>query len=227
MTSSPRFLYALALVPIIAVLLFAILRPVKVLPRIRLAPGYALIDQNGARVSSEEMRGQITLYSVTGIACGGACAEADDRMAQVAARLTPAQEVPVALVTIAVDAANRPELLQSYAQSQQTEPSRRLLTGEASQIKLVVGGGFNTFFEADDPSDAATDRAVEGATGFYLEPSLALVDGLGVLRAEYRGRLPPADSILRDIALLAQEARNSTGLTRYAYEAAHLFLCYP
>jgi hypothetical protein len=27
--------------------------------------------------------------------------------------------------------------------------------------------------------------------------------------------------------LLLVEARNSTGLTRYAYEAAHLFLCYP
>jgi len=33
--------------------------------------------------------------------------------------------------------------------------------------------------------------------------------------------------VLRDIALLTDEAKNSQGAARYAYEAAHLFLCYP
>lgn len=213
---SSRIFYGLALLPLVAVLLFAALRPLKVLPRIRISPGYLLVDQNGNRVSSEEMRGQITLYGFTSTDCGPACAGAEGVMADVAAQLEPQADVPVELVTIAVDEqAAQPDALRAYALGKGIEPTRRLLTGEAQQVKLVVGGGFNTFYERDSNGQ------------LQLDPALMLVDGLGILRAEYRGRLPSTSTILRDIDLLTQEARNSTGLTRYAYEAAHLFLCYP
>lgn len=216
MTFSHRILYGLALFPIVAVMLFAILRPLKVLPRIRLAPGYTLVDQDSARVTNEDMRGQITLYSFTSTGCGPQCAEAETLMAALAASLEPGRDIPVELVTIAVDAQrDTPESLRAYADRKGIERSRQLLTGDARQVKLVVGGGFNTFYETDSSGQ------------LQLDPALMLVDGLGVLRAEYRGRLPSASTILRDIDLLSQEARNSSGLTRYAYEAAHLFLCYP
>lgn len=175
-----------------------------------------LVDQNGNRVSSEEMRGQITLYSFTSTNCGLPCAGSEGVMADVAAQLESQADVPVELVTIALDEqADAPDALRAYALRQGIEPARRLLSGEAQQVKLVVGGGFNTFYERDNSGQ------------LQLDPALMLVDGLGILRAEYRGRLPSPSTILRDIDLLTQEARNSTGLTRYAYEAAHLFLCYP
>jgi protein SCO1/2 len=211
-----RIFYGLALLPLVAVILFAALRPLKVLPRIRISPGYMLVDQNGNRVSSEEMRGQITLYSFTSTNCGLPCAGSEGVMADVAAQLQPQSDVPVELVTIAVDEqALLPDTLRAYALGKGIEPTRRLLTGEAQQVKLVVGGGFSTFYERDSRGQ------------LQLDPALMLVDGLGILRAKYRGRLPSPSTILRDIDLLTQEARNSTGLTRYAYEAAHLFLCYP
>lgn len=202
--------------PLVAVILFAALRPLKVLPRIRISPGYLLVDQNGSRVSSEEMRGQITLYAFIATDCGLPCAGTEELMADVAAQLDSQPDVPVELVMIAVDEQELlPDALRSYALDKGIEPSRRLLTGDAQQVKLVVGGGFNTFYERDSSGQLRLDTA------------LMLVDGLGILRAEYRGRLPSTSAVLRDIDLLTQEARNSTGLTRYAYEAAHLFLCYP
>lgn len=211
-----RTLYALAVLPFVAVILFAVLRPLKVLPRIRISPGYLLVDQNGDRVSSEEMRGQITLYGFTSTECGPPCEGAEGVMADVAAQLDPQADIPVELVTIAVDEEEQlPDALRAYARNKGIEPSRRLLTGEAQQVKLVVGGGFSTFYEKDSSGQ------------LQIDPALMLVDGLGILRAEYRGPLPSTSEILRDINLLTQEARNSTGLTRYAYEAAHLFLCYP
>jgi len=211
-----RIFYGLALLPLVAVILFAALRPLKVLPRIRISPGYLLVDQNGNRVSSEEMRGQITLYGFTSTDCGLPCAGSEELMADVAAQIDSQSDVPVELVMIAVDEQELlPDALRAYALDRGIEPSRRLLTGDAQQVKVVVGGGFNTFYERDSSGQLQLDKA------------LMLVDGLGILRAEYRGRLPSTSAILRDIDLLTQEARNSTGLTRYAYEAAHLFLCYP
>ncbi len=216
MKSSSRILYVLALLPIVAVLLFAILRPLRVLPRIRLAPGYALFDQTGARVSSEDMRGQITLYGFSSTECGQPCAGAEEVMAEVVAQLESDRVIPVELVTIALDEQKAaPETLRAYADRKGIERSRRLLTGDPNQVKLVVGGGFSTFYQTDQSGQ------------LEMDPALMLVDGLGILRAEYRGNLPSASAILRDIDLLTQEALNSTGLTRYAYEAAHLFLCYP
>lgn len=211
-----RILYGLALLPIVAVLLFAVLRPIKVLPRIRLSPGYLLVDQNGERVSSEDMRAQITLYGFTSTGCGSLCTETETLMANVASQIDHSSDIHVELVMIGLDEEqDTPEALRAYAANREIESSRRLLTGDARQVKLVVGGGFSTFYEIDSTGQ------------LQLEPALMLVDGLGILRAEYRGRLPSATLILRDIDLLIQEARNSTGLTRYAYEAAHLFLCYP
>jgi protein SCO1/2 len=54
-----------------------------------------------------------------------------------------------------------------------------------------------------------------------------LVDGAGIIRARYRTATPALEMLQRDIELLATEAYNSQGVLRYAYEAAHLFLCYP
>ena len=48
-----------------------------------------------------------------------------------------------------------------------------------------------------------------------------------MMRAEYRTDAPDIDIILRDMGLLAAEVDNSEGIYRFAYEAAHLFSCYP
>ena len=62
----PRWVYAVA-IPLcsccLGVMAFTIFEPIQVLPRIRLAPGFAMTDQAGDRLTSEDLRGEIVLYS--------------------------------------------------------------------------------------------------------------------------------------------------------------------
>ena len=214
--SKSTLIYMLIAVPVVAILLFVTVRPVLVLPRIRLAPGYLLVNQDGQRVSHESFRGHIVLYNTVFTDCGDVCASSWALMANLQRELAALNsEIPIDLVTISVDPADTPERLAAYAEDNGVDTSRwHLLTGDPDQIKYMVGAGFYTYYTVE-------------ADTVKLEPSLMIVDGVGILRAEYRRGIPSGADALRDIDLLLTEARNSTGITKYAYEAAHLFLCYP
>lgn len=202
---------------VLAVVSFATFQPIKVLPRIRLAPGFILTDQAGERITNEELRGRIVLYNFSYARCGTRCDEMNAVLRQVQDRLTGAEgETPVSLVTISIDPAHdTPEALQAYASAAGADPSHwRFATGDPARIKNIVGGGFEAYYEPD------------GDGGFKLAPAFALVDGWGIIRAEYRDQVPDPERILRHIQVIRGEARNSRGLARVAYEAAHLFVCY-
>lgn len=201
---------------------FVLFQPIKVLPRIRLAPGFALTDQNGQIISNEDMRGQFVLYTFTYTGCQvSGCPETDQVMSEVYSRLDEAETdgIPVSLVSIAFDSAQaRPAALTAFAQSKGADPARwRFLSSEdAARLKTVIGSGFEVYYE-------------EQADGsFAYSPAIVLVDGWGIIRAVYRPLTNPPDAgrILNHIKLLAQEVRNSKGVGKLGYEAAHLFLCY-
>ncbi len=204
------------------ILAFATLRPVKVLPRIRLAPGFVLIDQDGQPLSSEDLRGKIVLYSFTYSRCHSpTCRYITDTMRQVQEGLKGLElgDVPVSLVTISFDPAHdTPEALRAYAKSVGADPSVwRFATGEdATRLKYVIGGGFEVYYA----------RNADGS--FTFDPVFVLVDGWGIIRGEYRYRTltPDVQRILRHIRVVAEEAQHSKGTGRLAYEAAHWFLCY-
>ena len=68
-----RAVYAgLALLPG-SILAFAMLRPFQVLPRIGVSPGFALIDQSGRRLISEDLRGHIVVYNFADTDCAAPC----------------------------------------------------------------------------------------------------------------------------------------------------------
>ena len=214
-----RGLYALAALVTLGVLAFAIFQPIKVLPRITLAPGLALVDQAGRPLNNEDLRGQIVLYSFTFAECVDPCLKMNGVLRELQHRLPEVNTsgAPVRLVTISVDPArDTPEALADLAVTSGADPDVwRFATGDARRLKSAVGAGFQLFYGPEPDGTLKVD------------PLFALVDGWGILRAEYRTAAPAVDRQLRDIGLLAEEARNSTGLARYAYEAAHLFLCYP
>lgn len=198
---------------------FSIFRPIQVLPRIALAPGYALTDQNGGMLTSEDMRGKITLYTFTYTRCVDPCIQTTPLLQEVQARLGEVEngDIPIQMVTISIDPQHdTPEVLSAFARQQGADPNRwHFATTETTRLKWIIGAGFGLFF----------DRRDDGS--FVLDQGYVLVDGAGILRAEYRLVNPGADIILRDLQLLVNEAQNSQGAARYAYEAAHLFLCYP
>ncbi len=208
---------------VVIVLAFSIFKPIKVLPRVNLAPGFAFTNQEGVRKTSEDYRGKLTIYSFTYADCLDGCAQTTPQMQSLrnALDLALAPDISYALATITVNPEkDTPEAWSQFATPYLANSKSRIpwdfLTGDPTLTRFIVGGGFSVFYQKN-PADAS----------IKLDPRFALVDGWGIIRAEYRGETLDIPLVMRDIAYLEDEIRNSQGVARYAYEAAHLFRCYP
>jgi protein SCO1/2 len=215
-----RHLWILLLaVPILLVMAFAIFQPIQVLPRRSIAPAYDFIDQAGQQFTSDSMRGSMVLYTFSHSQCTAPCTPTSATLAAMQRQLSdvPIDDIPLQFVTLFVDPeVATPTRLQTMAESLEIDPATwHFVTGEADRLKQVIGLGFSTYY------------GEESNGSFTVDPVFVLVDGLGLIRAVYRTPAPDIAIIKRDLGLLAQEAQNSSGVYRYAYEAAHLFLCYP
>jgi protein SCO1/2 len=208
------FAWAVAALPIVIVcglVLFVTVRPVVVLPRQGLVPAFALSDQHGALLTSEALRGAVVLYAFARD-CTADCAP-PALLTGLNERLDaqPMTSLDVRFVTFAAQTS------PSSAAAKATTaglPRWSLLQGDSDQVQQIVSSGFG---------------GVEGTgqTGLLLPPpTFMLVDGWGIVRADYRRTTPSVDQLLRDIQLVVDEARQSDGAARYAYEAAHLLACY-
>lgn len=200
---------------------FKIFQPIQVLPRMQLSPAFDLIDQSNERLTSEDLRGQFVLYTFTYTNCPAPCFNINETMQEVQSRLNEVQldGIDVSFVTISIDPErDTPEVLNSYAKSIGADTNKwqfATITNKAL-LKTIIGSGFETYYEDKGNGD------------FALDPAFVLVDGWGIVRSEYRyaTEVSNADRILRHLGVLAEEVHNSKGTTKYAYEAAHLFLCY-
>lgn len=219
----PSRLWTLIIVlPLVALLAFATFQHFQVLPRIGLAPGYSLIDQNGNRLTNEELRGSVVLYNFTHTRCAENCPQTSATLQELQHLLiannlddTP-NDIPLHFVTISYDPTHdTPKVLRVYAKNLNANSERwHFATGDAAQLKSVVSTGFQAEYTQNQDGT------------FTAEPVFALVDGWGIVRALYRTATPDVDAIQRDLQLVMDEARNSTGVNRYAYEAVHLFVCH-
>lgn len=215
-----RALGGLALI-LVAVLAFAIFEPIQVLPRIRLAPGFSMIDQSGEPFTSEDARGSVTLYTFVHGGCGDECTATLATMAEIAERARTEIDLSaleLSLVTVSFDAENdSPRLAELASESGADGDLWRWAALDSDHVQTVVGAGFRVWVE---PRDGG---------GFEFDQTFVLVDGWGVIRGEYQYATlaSDADRITRHIGVLAEEIRNSHGVASFAYEAAHVFLCYP
>jgi protein SCO1 len=182
------------------------------------APRVWLTNQNGRWFLDIDLRGGLVLYNFTYTRCAAPCPQTSVVMRAVQDRLCAAgsSAVNIALVTVWFDPErDTPAVLRVYAARQGADPSRwRIATSELGELKQMIGRGFKTYYS---PSPIGT---------FGFDPVFVLVDADGVIRAEYRTAAPNIDRIFRDIGLVQDEARNSQGAGRLAYEAAQLFVCY-
>ena len=207
---------------ILAALLFAAFQPVKVLPRVRLAPGFALTDQNGQMLTNENLRGQLVLYNFTYTRCPAPCANMNHTLQSIQEKVATMDlgGVPFTLVTISFDPVyDTPEVLNAYAASLGVDPAHwhfATLTDNPTLLKTIVGGGFEAYYE--EQPDGSFDFA----------PTYVLVDGWGIVRGQYRYETLTSDVVLisRHIGVLADEVQIATVANKLVYEASHLFLCY-
>ena len=209
------------LVLVLAVMAFAIFQPIQVLPRYRLAPGYALTDQSGQWFSSESVRGDVVLYSLGYAGCGERCEGSEATIREVRDRLEEVDlgDVDMKFVTLSLDPDDTPAALAAHAAEVGADGDVwRLAMGSENHMANVVRAGLRSWYDIDgDNGDPKFD------------PTLVLVDGWGVIRGEYKYQTiaSDADKIIRHLDILGEELRNATGAATIAYEAAHFFLCYP
>jgi protein SCO1/2 len=198
---------------------FAVFEPIQVLPRMRLAPAFSLVDQRGEAFTSEDAGGDVVLYAFGYGNCGSECDEVEATMAEVAERAAGVDLAgsELRLVTVSFDPANDAGRLAEVAAAAGADGDTwRWVTGDPEDLRTVIGSGFKVFYQ-------------ETTTGFVFDPAFVLVDGRGVVRGQYRYATlsEDADKLVRHIGLLGEELRNAGGVTSVAYEAAHVFMCYP
>lgn len=213
-------------IPIAAIFLFTLwfitFQPIQVLPRIRLAPGFLLTDQTGASLSSEDVRGDIVLYSFAYSECGPECDDMINTLREVQNAvdgIDVGDDAEIRFVTISFDpATDSPEVLETYAAEVGADPDLwTFATADEVHVSNVVKAGFNAWYEQKEDGS------------FAFDPAFVLVDGWGVIRGEYFYRTNASDTekLRHHLEILGEEIRNSHGAASLAYEAAHLFLCYP
>lgn len=219
-------LVAAAILLFLGVLVFVIWRPIQVLPRIGTGPDFVLQDQNGQSLTNGDLRGQFVLYNFTYTSCEEPCPQTGAAMRQIQQRLQEVETggIPIQLVTISFDPArDTPARLTAYAEKIGADLRNwRFVTGAPDLLKQVIGGGFGIYYAPEAAANGAPQNVQ-----YKFEPTFVLMDGLGILRAKYQTATPDVEVVVRDVELLATEVRNSQGAARYAYETAHLFLCYP
>lgn len=217
-----RWVAAVLAVLLAGAFAFAVFQPVQVLPRIRLAPGFALVDQHGDALTSDGLTGQVVLYGFAYGECGSRCDSVRQTMSEVAARVgseVDLGDTELKLVTVSIDPERDLARLDSLAGGWGADGDTwRWATGEDPELlQTVLSSGFELYHQ----------RLEDGS--FSFDPRFVLVDGWGVVRGEYRYSTltDDADKLVRHIGLLGDELRNSNGVATIAYEAAHIFMCYP
>lgn len=211
-----------------AVVAFAVGRPVQVLPRMAPAPPYSLFDPWGESVTAPKEGAPITLYTFGAARDEGGLAAVERVYREVGQALAGegyAGDVAFAFITVDPDH-DTPEVLQRVAQRLAAPPgfpTITFLTGPWVAIRLTVGTGFGVYYQPA-PSGGNPDALANGPP--YYEPVLVVVDGEHLIRARYPLSEVRPEAILRDVRLLQKEAM-AEGATRWIYEGAHLFLCYP
>lgn len=214
-----KILVGVAAALVIGVLWFALARPVLVLPRIRLAPGYSLVDAAGQAVTSEDGRGKLTLYSFAYSRCTADCESIYQTLQSIDQSLAQQpQRVPeFRFVTITIDPAyDTPQQLAAFNLPFTPQAvDWRWLTGEEKILKNVSGGAFGVLYQPRE------DGSV------FFAPRYVLVDGEGIVRAVYDGAQLDSQRFLEQLTLVYEEISQAQGAARLAYEAAHFFACYP
>lgn len=194
----PMLLYVTPVALALGVLLTFALSAYAVLPRLRISPGFALTNQAGEIVSSEDLRGELVVYSYISAECERQCEAAYELMAELEKdlpRLVDKEGPEVKLVTV-VDGTQQPQAVQRVAAGG-SSGAWQFLTGSPAQVHAVLNAAFGD-----------------------QDYALLLVDQSGFVRAEYQAL--EYQRVRGDLERIIDESR-SGGLRGAAYSAAHRF----
>lgn len=168
------------------------------LPVLSTVPAFEFVDQSGAPLSANGLRGKVWVANFIFTRCPNICPKFTAKMGTLQDR--SGKEMPeLQLVSFTVDPEHdTPEVLLAYGQKHHADFSRwRFARGERSALEKVIRDGM---LQPMDPGDGKDLNSV--VHGSYF----ALVDAELRVRGVYRFSEPGAvDDVLRDAKLLLND----------------------
>ena len=159
-----------------------------------IAPDFVLTDQNGARVSSADLRGRYALVDFVYTRCTGPCPILTSLQVDLQRKLAPEQRDQVRFVSITLDPEfDTPEILALYARSRGADLATwSFLTGPPAEVADVVKRfGVGTLRAADGQIDHVVATFLVDPQGRIVRRWLGLENGAEERRAEIAGLLAP------------------------------------
>lgn len=171
-------------------------------PVLAMLPAFSLIDQDGRKFGSEELKGQVYITSFFFSRCASMCPLLMKSMKRIEDTYRERGIAGIRLVSITVDPEHDdPEHLRAYATEVGADPARwTLLTGDAEAIRRLAFDGFHV--------PVGEPQALPGAL-FDIAHSgkLVLVDGKGAIRGYY----DTDDEGLGEVSNRAQQVLREAG----------------
>ena len=166
------------------------------LPRIGRAPVFALITQDGARLSLDDLRGKVVAVTFIYASCADTCPILTAKMAMLQTRLGADFGQRVFFVSITVDPErDTPRALKHYAHGHGADLRGWVfLTGAPAEIREVAKR-YGIYYKKSPRGDV--DHT-------FLT---SLVDSSGMLRVQYLGVRFDPDEMLRDLQSLVREGQ--------------------
>ena len=164
------------------------------LRRIGPAPGFTLINQDGTRLSLEDLRGKVMAVTFIYASCADTCPLLTAKMAGLQSRLGADFGSRVWFVSITVDPErDTPAILKSYAQAHGAKPAGwAFLTGTPAEIREVARR-YGIVYR----------KSARGDVDHTFLTSV--IDQAGTLRVQYLGVRFDPDELLADLRSLLRE----------------------
>lgn len=175
------------------------------------APIFALTDQLGRPVTSDDLRGKVVVANFIYTTCQDTCPLLSRRMQALQKRLRDEQLLGtrVQLLSFTVDPArDTVPVLQAYAEQHGADPAAwRFLTGPEQYVVPLIVQGFKLGVQPQAVGAGqahATGRMPQGAYDVMHSNRVVLIDGQGQIRAYYDGLQVDDQQVLRDIRRLVR-----------------------
>lgn len=167
--------------------------PVKPLEQLHGLPEFALTNQDGQRVTLDEMKGKVWLADFVYTTCPGPCPIISAHMSRLQRQL-PA-DANARIVSFSTDPDNdTPAVLKEYAKRFNATERWTFLTGPKSEVYDLIQHGFLLPIGAPD------------GTHIVHSTRIMLVDKAGVVRGFYDGTTGDGDGqIIADMERLLKE----------------------
>lgn len=165
------------------------------LPELFPVPDTKLVDETGATVNLDAMKGSVVVYDFIFTNCTGICPLMTNNMRAVTEGID--EDAPVRFVSITVDPArDTPEVLAAYAKRVRNDPRWTFLTGDRDTIVNLSVAGFK--LAAGDP--------MPGGEPLLHSSRFAVADKNGIIRAYYDatdGNVP--EEVVKAVTSLLKE----------------------